>query len=224
MQIHEIFTSIDGEVNFRSQGRPATFIRVAGCNLCCPWCDVPEAQSGGTATDVEEVAQRVMALGCPNITITGGEPLLQAEEVLQLTHLIRLKDTTFSIETNGTIPPFNVFPPSAKHIAFVVDYKLPSSGVKGKYITSEFNAVYGRLRPTDWIKFVIADDKDYEIAHYIAKTYVWNIAAQFAFSPLYSEDYTEFVRRANHLTKRMIADKLWHVTLNCQLHKLIRMP
>lgn len=225
MRVYEIFTSIDGEVNFRCQGGLATFVRLSGCNLSCEWCDVPEAQdpTSGGEMDTEAVANTIIELECPNVTITGGEPLLQAVEVSDL--VSRLPDYTFSIETNGTIPPFQVFSPDIAHVSFVVDYKLPSATPKGKSITSDFSAVYGNLRTQDWIKFVIADIDDYEIARYIVRTFAQTIPVRFAFSPVCIGTPTRyFGMLASTLAKKMLDDKLWNVVLNCQIHKLIDMP
>ena len=72
MQIAEIFQSIDGEVNRFGQGRLTTFIRTSECNLNCPYCDTPQGRGQGRAITVGQIVERVKALGCKKITITGG--------------------------------------------------------------------------------------------------------------------------------------------------------
>jgi len=178
---------------------------------------------------LNEVVATVEELGCPNITITGGEPLLQGEEVWilieSLKYSSKLRNPTFSIETNGTISPFKIFRLDDDKVSFVVDYKLPSSGLKGKSATPDFAAVYKKLRSHDWIKCVIADSRDYEIAKYIVESYSPHIPARFAFSPLCIGTPTRhFGLLASQLADWMIRDRLWNVLLSCQIHKLIDMP
>ena len=95
----EIFTSIQGEgVNL---GKPANFIRLAGCNLKCPWCDTDwtKIQEYLTAMDILAKLDPSVEL----VVITGGEPLLQ----MHLDELLRLlcrSHYKIAIETNGSFP------------------------------------------------------------------------------------------------------------------------
>jgi len=101
MRVVEIFDSIQGEGI--TVGRPSTFVRLAGCNLRCKWCDTKYAwdqEAGEEMTTDQILAQLVKQ---PNIVITGGEPLLQ--DLLEL--LRRIKQDCIwkhvTVETNCTI-------------------------------------------------------------------------------------------------------------------------
>ena len=79
MKIVETFVSLQGE-GIR-QGMPCFFVRLAGCNLNCSWCDTPASLAEGTEMSVEEVIGKIAESGLQYVCITGGEPLLQKEEV-----------------------------------------------------------------------------------------------------------------------------------------------
>lgn len=100
MKLNEIFTSIQGEG--RHAGTPARFIRLSGCNLSCPFCDTDHTSQFELSPEQLAINLSEMA-GQTNIIWTGGEPLLQQEEILET---IDLMDGTYKhhIETNGTIP------------------------------------------------------------------------------------------------------------------------
>lgn len=106
--VSEIFDSLQGEGP--SLGAPCTFLRLAGCNLTCQWCDT-EYSWNWTKYDVRKetsthgiaaIAQRVTA--CPRLVITGGEPLLQQRALEQLLPLLPA-ELPIEVETNGTIAP-----------------------------------------------------------------------------------------------------------------------
>ena len=100
-RINEIFFSLQGE-GFNT-GRAAVFIRFAGCNLRCSFCDTDFAH--GEQMTAEQIAQRVFAYSThPDtlIVLTGGEPSLQADDAL--IRLLHSHHQTVAIETNGTHP------------------------------------------------------------------------------------------------------------------------
>src|SRR6185312_16483862 len=81
--IVEIYRSIQGESSFA--GLPCTFVRLAGCNLRCTWCDSEYTFSGGRKMSLEEVEAEVKRLAPSGLVeITGGEPMLQEREVVPL--------------------------------------------------------------------------------------------------------------------------------------------
>jgi 7-carboxy-7-deazaguanine synthase len=95
LQVIEIFDSIEGEG--KRAGQLVTFIRLTGCNLRCSYCDTEYAFSDGKDFSVNEIMEQV---NHSKVTLTGGEPLLQAN-VPQL--LAALHGHEVNIETNGSI-------------------------------------------------------------------------------------------------------------------------
>jgi len=106
MQVSEIFKSLQGEGP--SVGRPALFLRLTGCNLRCRWCDTPYAQEKGISQPIEVVLKNLKVAGLEKtdyLVITGGEPMLQVEEIQELINNLPLNVKKVGIETNGTTPP-----------------------------------------------------------------------------------------------------------------------
>src|SRR5271154_3504649 len=100
LQLAEIFFSIQGEGTWT--GTPAVFVRLAGCNLACDFCDTDYALK--FVASVEEVIARIRELSadCPMVILTGGEPLAQTQ-TLALIHALRANGRRVHIESNGTI-------------------------------------------------------------------------------------------------------------------------
>ena len=92
LQVNEIFHSIQGESTHA--GRPCVFVRLAGCNLRCEWCDTAYAFHEGAPMTVDEVVRKVAEYGCPLVELTGGEPLLQPDAIplLRRAHELRPRD------------------------------------------------------------------------------------------------------------------------------------
>lgn len=100
-KVNEIFYSLQGE-GFHT-GRAAVFVRFAGCNLRCPFCDTDFSQS--EPMTAEQIADRVFVFSThPEtlIVLTGGEPSLQVDKAL--VDILHTHHQTISIETNGTQP------------------------------------------------------------------------------------------------------------------------
>ncbi len=100
LQLSEIFYSIQGEGTWT--GTPAVFVRLAGCNLACDFCDTD--YSTKLLASVGDVVVMVREAGgdCPMVVLTGGEPLAQAETSALVTAL-REDGRRVHIESNGTI-------------------------------------------------------------------------------------------------------------------------
>jgi 7-carboxy-7-deazaguanine synthase len=153
MKVVEVFASIQGEGKFI--GEPTVFVRLAGCNMRCTWCDTKESWEGGEETSVDDVVKKVRSHGLDAVCITGGEPLLQADELLKLLRILRDEEYKIIIETNGSIYDIAVFN-EVDHVA--CDMKPPSSGEKSD------ERILTRLRPCDYVKVVVADEGDLEYA------------------------------------------------------------
>ena len=101
--VHSVFYTIQGESPF--SGYPAIFLRLAGCNLRCTWCDTEFEH--GFACDLQSLSNTIRSMSnthdCKLVVITGGEPLLQPIGAL-LSHPA-LGDIQWQIETAGTVWP-----------------------------------------------------------------------------------------------------------------------
>lgn len=93
----EIFESLQGEG--RNTGRPCIFIRFAGCNLKCPWCDTDVARRFSASTD--EILAEVRTFKAKSVILTGGEPTLQ-EGMPELVAALKKDGYWIAVETNGT--------------------------------------------------------------------------------------------------------------------------
>ena len=175
MKIVEIFDSIDGE-GLRA-GKTATFIRLAGCNLRCSYCDTLYALFGEDEPciyeemTVDEVMERVnKSFG--RVTLTGGEPLLHSD-CDDLVKRLLSEGIEVNIETNGAvdITEFNI--PDKSNMFYTIDYKLPSSGMTDKMIWKNFE----NLRPCDVVKFVVGSDEDVDTMRAVMKklTYIYDV-------------------------------------------------
>lgn len=97
MKLNEIFYAIQGEGPFI--GKPTIFIRLSGCNLACDFCDT-KYHTESHNIPLNQLEHLVKQLPGNHITLTGGEPTLQDDEVYEL---INRLDYKTAVETNGTI-------------------------------------------------------------------------------------------------------------------------
>src|SRR4051812_22799245 len=155
MHIIEIYKSIQGESSFA--GLPCIFVRLAGCNLRCTWCDSEYTFSGGKKMTQDEVVAEVRKLAPVRLVeITGGEPLLQDRALIPFIEQLLAENYQVLIETSGE-RPLESLPPAVHKI---VDVKCPASGEAGKFHEGNLRHMTDR----DELKFVIADRTDYEFA------------------------------------------------------------
>ena len=153
LQVTELFLSIQGESTWA--GLPCGFIRLAGCNLRCSWCDTVYSYEGGVEMSLEDILADVRRWGVGLVEITGGEPLLQAGCVPLAEALQREADTVL-IETNGSLP-IAALPPE---VIRILDIKCPGSGMQDRMYWPNLE----NLGPRDEVKFVLADRADYDWA------------------------------------------------------------
>lgn len=150
LDINEIYYSI--EDSGKRAGAPCVFIRLAGCNLDCSYCDT---QYQNKVMKIEEVVASAMRFSCFNVTITGGEPLAQENVYLLIGALLR-NGYDINIETNGSYPLIENRPSDG--LFFTMDWKTSSSG--------ENQAMRRRnillLKKQDVLKFVVGSSEDLE--------------------------------------------------------------
>jgi 7-carboxy-7-deazaguanine synthase len=199
MKIAEIFRSLQGEG--KNQGKPCLFIRLAGCNLHCHWCDTPYAQTVGKEMNLEGVLEQLMHVNPSYVCITGGEPLLQADDLEPLLVSLHTRGTAIDIETNGTINFTRLQP----YASICMDVKCPSSGEQSNL------ALLTALRPHDSVKFVVKDETDCQYAREIITSY--RIPGEIFMSPVFGSDY-------NMIVKFILENNL-PVRFQIQLHKVI---
>ncbi len=175
LNVYEIFRSIQGEGS--RSGITTVFVRLAGCDLRCSWCDTLEAtaENSGTTMSFREIADSVQELGTKHICVTGGEPLLQ-KNTPRLCMYFASAGYDVIVETNGA-KDINVLPPP---IVRIMDIKCPSSGMS-RY-TDWYNLQ--NLRKGDEVKFVIADRNDYEYARELIEKHGLDIKSEVLMSPL----------------------------------------
>lgn len=223
MRIAEVFLSFDGEVNLYGQGTPSIFIRFAGCNGCCVYCDTKQYQplQSGKFMRVLDVMDEVVKLektylqnaAFKKVTITGGEPFLQFAALQQLVEMLNEAQWFITVETNGSFP---VFIPDRKVDCFIVDYKLIESGMADQMLSPDHYAC--RLTSKDFVKFVIQSKNEFFSAIGIQKILQKaGCQAKFAYSPCWGKfDVSEL---ANELSKQG-GEILGNCVINYQLHKL----
>lgn len=205
LAVCEVFASIQGESSFA--GRPCVFVRLAGCNLRCAWCDTPYAWAGGAERTVDALAAEALSFGLPLAELTGGEPLLQPETP-ELARRLLDAGLTVLVETNGSLD-ITALPPRA---VAIVDMKGPSSGEAERMDLGNLS----RLRPRDEVKFVIGGRGDY--GHMLDLLPRIDCARNTVnVSPLHG------ALAASELAAWIVADRL-PVRLNLQLHKHIWPP
>lgn len=159
-KVVEKFVSINGEA--AHAGEIACFIRFAGCNLNCSYCDTAWANKQDVLSEAltcEEIYDYIVRSGVFNVTLTGGEPLLQPDIDKLLYKLSQNHNLRTEVETNGSIDVSEYFGLGG-NIEFTIDYKLPGSGMSDKMCLNNFKNV----RPVDTVKFVVSDYNDLEEA------------------------------------------------------------
>lgn len=162
LNISEIFYSIQGEGT--RAGMPCVFVRLAGCNLRCKWCDTIYAQDINSEQKMSfnEILEKIYSYDCDFIEFTGGEPLMQ-EQVVELMNFIAQKKFTVAIETNGTFSIKELSP----NIIKIIDIKCPSSNMEKYNLWENFQ----HITKNDELKFVVASEEDFAWSEEIIARY-----------------------------------------------------
>ncbi len=201
LKLTEIFLSLQGEA--RSAGLPTVFVRLTGCPLRCHYCDTAYAFHGGQWFAIEDIVQRVLDFGVPNVCVTGGEPLAQKRCVRLLDRLLEA-GLKVSLETSGAID----ITPVDRRVSRIVDIKTPDSGEQHQNLWSNLD----QLTPHDQLKLVICSRADYDWAKQQLVERSMGTRCEVLFSPSYAQI------KPVDLAEWIIADRL-PVRFQMQLHK-----
>jgi len=201
--VSELFYSIQGETT--RSGFPSFFIRLAGCNLNCAWCDTFYARTGGRRMAMERILDAVTKHPhADHITITGGEPLCQEGTIGLMRRLCASR--RIRLETNGSRDLSEV----PVEVVKIVDVKTPSSGEEGSFLME--NLAF--LTERDELKFVIADRADYDFARTFVKKHLAKPGPVINLSPVRG------VMDPAELARLILADG-HGLRLNMQLHTVL---
>jgi len=210
LEVFETFKSIQGESS--RAGRVCMFIRLAGCELACSWCDTPNARTldGGLTTTLDALVAEALASGARLVEITGGEPLRQ-KATPELCERLLEEGFDVMVETNGA-EDISRLPEGVKTI---MDCKCPSSGVADKMRVANFAA----LGPRDEVKFAILDRRDYDYALSVVEKHgLAEKTEEISFSPVFLPGGGGC--EPAELAEWMISDNV-PATLRLQIHKVI---
>jgi len=203
LRITEIFYSLQGES--RSVGWPTVFVRLTGCPLRCGYCDTSYAFKGGQTMTLDDIVQRVREFGARHVTVTGGEPLAQ-KGCGELLNLLCDEGYEVSLETSGAMDVADV----DARVIKVMDLKTPSSGEMERNLYGNIE----HLGALDQVKFVIADEQDYQWSCEQLREHKLNVRCEVLFSPVHGQ------LEAARLAEWILRDRL-PVRFQIQLHKYL---
>jgi len=204
MKVNEIFYSLQGESSFA--GRPCAFVRLAGCDLRCSYCDSEYAHTEGAEMSVPEILREIDAYPTRLALVTGGEPMLQPS-VHDLFRGLLDKGYEVLLETGGHRSLKDVDPRVHK----IMDFKCPSSGMEKR---NDYKNIH-YLTSGDELKFVIGDRDDFDWACEMIRKYKDSLPVDnIHFSPVHPklprEDLAEWILSCG-----------LPVRFQMQLHKII---
>ena len=210
LAVSELFYSIQGEST--RAGLPCAFIRLAGCNLRCGYCDSAYTweEPGSSMTGAEILGWLEQYPGIL-VELTGGEPLLQ-EGIYPLLDALLARERLVLLETNGSLPVDRVPAP----VAVILDLKCPDSGMAERMDLGNIPLLAARKKAggRDEIKFVLSSEADYAWASEIIARYRLAEIAPLLLSPM-----ARLLSPAR-LAELMLRDRL-PARLQLQLHRCI---
>lgn len=214
LRVTEIYHSVQGESTWA--GEPCTFVRLTGCPLRCVWCDTAYAFHGGEKLSLETILDRVQAIGCPLVELTGGEPLAHPN-AFELVRRLLAEGFTVLIETSGSEDVSGL----DRRAHVIMDLKCPGSGESSRNRWENLEHLDGG----DEIKFVVVDRTDYEWARSVTREQALErrVAEGSLRSILISPVWGSEQASLKDLARWILEDGL-QVRLQTQLHKHIWEP
>ncbi len=205
LRLIETYLSIQGEST--KAGLPCVFVRTAGCNLRCTWCDSTWTFTGGEHKSLDEIVEEVRDFGVNLVEVTGGEPLVH-QESFELMTMLANEGFDVMVETSGSISIEEV----DERVHIVMDLKAPDSGEEAANLWSNLD----HLKHGDDVKIVLATRADYEWA--LAAMTEHNLGRfNLLFSPVHGD------LDPKDLAEWIIEDKVI-VRMQLQMHKSIWPP
>jgi len=180
LRVSELFYSIQGEST--RAGLPCLFVRLAGCNLRCAYCDACYTwEEAGTPMGVAEILAWVEEFPGVMVEITGGEPLLQAGVHRLLQSLIDAGRPVL-LETNGSLALDEV----PDRVGIVMDVKCPDSGMAAHNLAANIDVLRQRRErgSHDEIKFVLSSEADFHWAREVVAHERLGALVPVLFSPV----------------------------------------
>jgi 7-carboxy-7-deazaguanine synthase len=185
---------------------PFAFIRLAGCNLRCTYCDTEYAFDEGTEMSIPDVLRKIENFPTRFVLVTGGEPMLQASVHKLFQELLERRYTVL-LETGGQCSLAEVDPRVHK----IVDFKCPSSGMEEHNFYDNIRFLTSR----DEVKFVIGDRRDFDWACEIIRRHdLTSLVSAVLISPVFSK--MPHADLADWVLKCGLA-----IRMQLQLHKII---
>ncbi len=204
IKLSEIFCSLQGESTFA--GFPCVFIRFAGCNLRCSYCDARYAFNSELCLSVAEIISEIKKWKHVKLVeITGGEPLLQKSECILLIEELHRNNYTILMETNGSYSIEDV----PEYVHRIIDVKCPDSG-SGKSFNMD-NLRY--ITQNDEVKFVLSSIDDYRFSKEFVKENTINTG-----NILFSVNTDKLI--LSEIADRIVSDQL-NVRMQLQMHKYV---
>ncbi len=206
LRVNEIYRSLQGEST--QAGRPCVFVRLTGCQMRCVWCDSEHSFYEGDWLSVDEIVERVLAMDCPLVEVTGGEPLLQPGA---LTLMTRFADAGCEVmlETGGGLRIDAV----DARVRRILDVKCPASGEADNNHWPNLDL----LTNMDEVKFVIADRADFDWAAEVVRRHQLTDRCPVLFSTVEQDNKSDL---AVALADWILLSGL-PVRLQVQLHKTL---
>lgn len=189
----EIFASLQGEG--RNMGRPCVFVRFAGCNLQCPWCDTDVAERFSLTLD--ELVAEMETHKARSAIFTGGEPTL-VKGMPELVARLKERGWWIAVETNGT---------SSREIAPWLDFI--------DYVACSPKAEYPdfvRIERADEVRVVASNENVDDFCRAVRSRIV---ATDYYVSVCERDGKMDFA------TAKSVLSRLDGWSLNVQLHKLL---
>lgn len=210
LTVSELFYSIQGEST--RAGLPCAFIRLAGCNLRCRYCDSAYTwEERGQQVGFDAILAWLADYPRVPVELTGGEPLLQ-KNVYPLMEALLNTGRAVLVETNGSIDITAI--PYPVHV--ILDIKCPDSGVSDTMDWGNMEVLAQRKNngSRDEIKFVLASEQDYTWARSVMADYKLEGLAPLLMSPV-EQDFPP-----TRLAELMLRDRI-AARLQLQLHRLL---